>query len=384
MDDVQVYVGEVFFVMEKRFSRAIQLFLFDVKAVLLPASAKFAWVAHFVLSRLQVLWQPRKILNKGKFLPIFLTTVTVIAIAACADTLQLEQRQSNSTTIDIADCRTIKHAIGYTCVPNNPQRVVTLSPLALGNALVLGIKPIGSNNLVYWGERLPTYLGNKTEGIETLGTEEQSNLEKILSLKPDLIVGNNLYHEAIYPLLSNIAPTALHHFQGNIIWRDVFNFMAEVLGKQDIAQRTWNRYYQRIEELKLALGDRYQDKTISVSWFYFGRIGSNVKNSFDGSILNDVGLKRPASQDVTTDYGYIDFSEEELEKSDGDVMFVMSFTDNDEQALKQLQQRPLWNQLKAVQQNQVYFVDQLTWTGGNLLAADAVIDDLYKYLVNTP
>ncbi|PIG91155.1 ABC transporter substrate-binding protein [Gloeocapsopsis sp. IPPAS B-1203] len=274
--------------------------------------------------------------------------------------------------------------MGYTCVPNNPQRVVTLSPLALGNALVLGIKPIGSNNLVYWGERLPTYLGNKTEGIETLGTEEQSNLEKILSLKPDLIVGNNLYHEAIYPLLSNIAPTALHHFQGNIIWRDVFNFMAEVLGKQDIAQRTWNRYYQRIEELKLALGDRYQDKTISVSWFYFGRIGSNVKNSFDGSILNDVGLKRPASQDVTTDYGYIDFSEEELEKSDGDVMFVMSFTDNDEQALKQLQQRPLWNQLKAVQQNQVYFVDQLTWTGGNLLAADAVIDDLYKYLVNTP
>jgi ABC-type Fe3+-hydroxamate transport system substrate-binding protein len=31
----------------------------------------------------------------------------------------------------------------------------------------------------------------------------------------------------------------------------------------------------------------------------------------------------------------------------------------------------------------VYFVDQSIWAGWNLLAADAVIDDLFKYLANT-
>jgi iron complex transport system substrate-binding protein len=31
-----------------------------------------------------------------------------------------------------------------------------------------------------------------------------------------------------------------------------------------------------------------------------------------------------------------------------------------------------------------YLVDYSAWRGYNILAADAVIDDLYKYLVNTP
>ncbi len=62
----------------------------------------------------------------------------------------------------------------------------------------------------------------------------------------------------------------------------------------------------------------------------------------------------------------------------------MATTDSDKQIFKQLQLQPLWRQLKAVQQNHVYLIDGSTWGGGNLLAADAVIDDLYKYLVEVP
>lgn len=128
--------------------------------------------------------------------------------------------------------------------------------------------------------------------------------------------------------------------------------------------------------------NRYQSKTVSLVYFYYGTFGSDVKNSFAGSILDDAGLQRPPSQNLTAPYGYIRFSQEELEKVDGDVLFIMTFSDNDEQTLKQLQQKPLWRQLKAVQQNRVYLVNQSIWEGGNLLAADAVIDDLYRYLVN--
>jgi iron complex transport system substrate-binding protein len=73
-----------------------------------------------------------------------------------------------------------------------------------------------------------------------------------------------------------------------------------------------------------------------------------------------------------------------LEKADGDFLFVTTFTDSDKENLQQLLQKPLWKQLRAVQQNHVYFVDKNTWVGWNLLAAAAVIDDLFKYLVNTP
>ncbi len=287
-----------------------------------------------------------------------------------------------------ANCRLIKQRIEEVCVPENPQRVVTLS--TLGNALVLDVKPVGSTLTTYWGNQFPSYLGNSLEGIEQLGSDEQPNLEKIVSLKPDLIIGWHDSHEAIYPLLSNIAPTALSGWQPDRTWRDSFAFVAEVLGKQEDAQQAWDHYYQRIDQLKAALGvgaaspeeNRYQTKTISLVFFYYGAFGSDVKNSFAGSILDDVGLQRPPSQNITTPYGYVRFSEEELEKVDGDILFIMTFSDDDEKAFQELQQKPLWQQLNAVQQNQVYFVDQVTWEGWNLLAADAVIDDLYKYLVN--
>jgi ABC-type Fe3+-hydroxamate transport system substrate-binding protein len=57
---------------------------------------------------------------------------------------------------------------------------------------------------------------------------------------------------------------------------------------------------------------------------------------------------------------------------------------DDRQSLEKILQKPLDQSLKAAQNGHIYYVDTLTWVGSNLLAADAVIDDLYKYLVKTP
>ncbi len=139
-----------------------------------------------------------------------------------------------------------------------------------------------------------------------------------------------------------------------------------------------------MEKLKAALGNRYQNQEISLVFLAPGVIFSEGKNSFPDSILKDAGLQRPKSQDVIVPYTQIYFSIEELEKVDGDVLFVGTLTDDDQKFLEELKQKPLWKNLRAVQQNHVYSMDYLTWRAGNLLAADAVIDDLFKYLVNTP
>jgi iron complex transport system substrate-binding protein len=128
---------------------------------------------------------------------------------------------------------------------------------------------------------------------------------------------------------------------------------------------------------------RYKDKEISFVYFCCGGMGSEVKNSFIGSILRDVGLQRPASQNFNP-RGFISFSEEELEKADGDVIFVAAYGANEtgERNLNILQKKALWKSLKAVQHKRVYYVDPTTWRGRTPLAAEAVIDDLFKYLVN--
>jgi iron complex transport system substrate-binding protein len=305
-----------------------------------------------------------------------LVSIIIFFISAC-------NRKSSEALPDIykpsasSSCRIVQQVMGI-CIPTNPQRLVTLSLVTSAIALDLRVKPIGTTNFY---QTKPVYLNNKLEGIKLLG-RSQPNLEKLLLIKPDLILGWENAGRQIYPLLSKIAPTVLLNYQGAPSWREHFNSVAEVLGKKDVAQRAWNRYYQRVEKLKIALGDSYKHKTIS--FIYLGNRGieSDVKNSFAGSILNDIGLRRPSTQNVNAPYGIISISKEELNKADGDILFVTTWSDKDKQVLKKLQQKPLWKKLRAVQQNHVYFVDFATWTGSNLLAADAVIDDLFKYLIN--
>ncbi|MBE9198263.1 MULTISPECIES: iron-siderophore ABC transporter substrate-binding protein [unclassified Nodularia (in: cyanobacteria)] len=284
------------------------------------------------------------------------------------------------TEVASKDCRMVKHTMGKTCVPINPQRIVTFSLPTLGNVLTLGVKPLGSTYIDMLSEN--TYLKGKVDGIHSLGISSP-NLEKILLLKPDIIIGWNA-ESPFYPLLSKIAPTVLFDFQADKNWRDLFDFVTQVLGKQEEAQQAWQHYIQRIAKLKTVLGERYRNQEISLVFLAPGVIFSEGKNSFPDFILKDVGLQRPKSQDVIVPYTQIYFSIEELEKVDGDILFVGTLTDDDQKFLEELKQKPLWKNLRAVQQNHVYSIDYLTWRAGNLLAADAVIDDLFKYLVNTP
>ncbi|MGJ5632814.1 ABC transporter substrate-binding protein [Nostoc sp. CALU 1950] len=313
-----------------------------------------------------------------------LASLTTFLFSACNQ--NLTQNVSNLDELSqTTDCRMIPHLIGESCVPQNPQRIITLHPATLGNLLSLGVKPIGSTT-EYQESDFPKHLEDKIDGIESVGDVTQPNLEEILKLKPDLII-NLSDDQSIYPLLSKIAPTVQTGWEGPRQWKEHFSFVAKVLGREDAYQQAWNHYYQRVQELKVALGDRYQNKKFSYVYLQTSNSSifiSELKNVFAGSILNDVGLQRTKGQDVFTPKGYLFIPEEELSQIDGDIIFIGIYEDDDEKSLKELKQKPLWKTLKAVQKNHVYLVKLSTWRESNLLAADAVIDDLFKYLVNTP
>jgi len=313
---------------------------------------------------------------------LFLGMLTCLLVSACSRNVNQSAASSQQSS---QECRVVQHGMGETCVPKTPGRLVALTLETLENAIALDVQPIGSITLE--NNKFPAYLEGKTAGIKSVGST-QASIERILLLQPDIIMSWKHHHESIYSQLSGIAPTVLYDWRGNLHlphrWKEYFNFMAEVLGREDAAQKVWEHYNQRIEQLKTALGDRYQDKTISVIMFCCGGIHNGDANSFSGSILSDVGLQRPESQQV---FGVgIPLSEEKLALADGDVMFVMAYGGNDtgKRDLSILQKKPLWKTLKAVQQNRVYYVDPEVWRGRNPFAADAVIDDLYKYLVNAP
>jgi iron complex transport system substrate-binding protein len=276
--------------------------------------------------------------------------------------------------------RVIQHVMGETSVPANPQRVVVLDTGELDSALTLGVTPVGAVEALP-GLGFPAYLTG-TDGIETVGTIQEPNLETIAALRPDLILSSKLRHEQIYEQLSAIAPTVFAETTG-VTWKENFDLHAEALGRTEQAAEVKRAYAEHIDAFRAAMGDSLADTEVSIVRFLPGDTRVYQKASFSGTVLEDAGIRRPPSQDVD-EFALTNLSPELIPEIGGDVIFVMSYGPEDETTRATITSNPLWQTLSAVQEGRVYEVSDGLWMLGiGYTAANGVIDDLERFLVAT-
>ena len=105
-------------------------------------------------------------------------------------------------------------------------------------------------------------------------------------------------------------------------------------------------------------------------------------NTFAGTILKEIGFKRPASQQ--SDEFALEIGKERLKEADGDVLFYFTYETGDGKATSREQewmQDPLFKSLNAVQNNKVYKVNDFIWnTAGGIKSANLMLDDLTNML----
>lgn len=307
-----------------------------------------------------------------------------VLVTACrADHSQVGPDASQTLPAD--PVRLVQHLMGGTQIPVNPQRVVTLDANYLSNALVLGIQPIGSTA---WSDAIrrsgldpvKPYLRDRAQELTVVGYGLEVDLEKVLLLRPDLILGNDT-HAAIYEQLVQIAPTVLFtYYDGSRSWKDLMRFSGDVLGKPQAAEKLINDYYQRTQELRQKLSDRASTMQLSVIHPVSNGARLMYRGSLGGGVLKDVGLSRSPAQDKEGRNAFVSF--ELIPDMDGDVIFVISHMDNDGlDVVNQLKNQPLWSQLEAVKQGNVHLVDAQHWYGWDIVRVNLILDDLFKYLL---
>ncbi len=274
--------------------------------------------------------------------------------------------------------RSFSHALGASCIPESPQRVVVLDTGELDNALALGAPIVGApigDVLQY-----QAYLADQLDGITDTGTISEPNFEAILALQPNLIIGSKQRYEAIYPQLSAIAPTVFTESL-RVPWQDNFRFHADALGKSAEADQLLADYDAHVAEIRAALGDALDSTTISIIRFRPGQVRLYLKSSYIGYILQDIGLPRPPSQDQ--DVFSAEISIEEMQQVDADYIFVTGY-DVEDSERETFLNSPLWQTLAAVQNGRVIDVNDDTWIAGlGIQAANHVLDDLLAYLGGT-
>ena len=291
-----------------------------------------------------------------------LTASAILLLGGCAAGAE------SPATDDAGDVHEVTHARGTTEVPTEVERVVTLEPLELDTAVAVGITPVGAavaSNVA----STPSYLG--VDGVDAVGTVPEPDLEAIAALKPDLILGTEARHSALYEQLSAIAPTVFIETQADP-WRDNALLIGEALNKEDEVADLLADIDQRCADLS----DQYDvdgqtvqlirprdETTLSL----YGPI------SFAGSLLECVGYTIP-EQDWA-DGLQADISPENILDATADEVFVTTADVDDQSTIP-----------AAVTQNasafpSVTLVDTSYWVAGvGPKGAHAVLDDIEKHL----
>jgi len=292
------------------------------------------------------------------------------------------QSPSSPETSEEATTRVYKDALDReVTIPTHPQRVITSQYLP--QMIAVDYKPVGAATHL-----LKSFVAiqDKIGGIEDVGPANEMNLEKILSLAPDLIIVAEWNQDQLEQL-GKIAPTVVVKWEGHDPFGH-FTDVADLLGKTDEAKQWIEAYDKKGEEARTKLKDFVKEgETFGVVV-----IGGYEKGQLRVYGTGNVGytlfqtLKFPMTDFVKSEWEKGDNSQglsislEKLpEYASADRLFLVKF-DNDPEFLKQVEESRLWNDLPAVKNNKVYVVDDKLWYSYDVMSFQAQLEDAVQML----
>ena len=301
----------------------------------------------------------------------------LLALAALMSVMSCVADESAGS--DNRATRTVEHVAGTSEIPVAPQRVVTLWGSTLSSTVALGVQPIG---YAFDGEPAPGVdvpEGYDLDALDHLGDAQELDLEHIAVAKPDLILTTEA-HLDYYDQLRDIAPTVVLEWQGTTAWKQHLHDVAAVLQREAKAEKVVADYQAHVDEVAASIGNPRATE-VSIVRFHADELRLEVRNSFAGQVVADVGLARPTVQDVEEEgSGYLPMSLEHLPDADGDALFAFTIADTageqQDDLLERARENPLWQQLGVARDDRIHQVDYLTWISSNYLGAHAVLDDL--------
>lgn len=192
-------------------------------------------------------------------------------------------------------------------------------------------------------------LVNKNEQLKDLPQVTQGrmppNLEKILTLKPDLVIGSAGFHDQAAKKLSELGiKTKLYDVDS---WEDL-----NIITK-DLAQAINADPEPLLEKYQSLLSQKLKTIPSTLVLVSLQPILSPNKNSWSGDMLTQFNISNLAAdlQGDSVMQGYISLSAEKILQADPEILLVVETGDN---TLDTFKSQPFWNQLKAVKNNQVY------------------------------
>ncbi|ARB93792.1 iron-siderophore ABC transporter substrate-binding protein [Legionella longbeachae] len=242
-----------------------------------------------------------------------------------------------------------------------PKRIVVLEFSLLDDLNQLGLKPVGvgTSGFLYEGAD-PDYLESIIAKTPSVGAREAPNLEAIASLKPDLIIGDIDFNQAIHEQLEKIAPT--------ILLKGIFGLPEQQIENLKIIAEKTNTMphvpsivanYQKQFSVAQKLAKKGGDSNVLIGFPTANNsFNALAHNSITSQILDEFGKHNMITENTSSQL--YELSVEGLLRKNPDQIVIL-LTGNDRSAFVNFQKNPLWQHLTAVKNHKVYFADRNIW-----------------------
>ena len=222
-----------------------------------------------------------------------------------------------------------------------------------------------------------------TAGAQEVGIIHSPNLEAIVALQPDLVIGTNVpYHQNLIPTLEKAGiPVYINSLNS---FEDIYNTLelyGSLTGEKAAAETRSKQMQAQHDELAANV----QDKTPPKSVIIFGNPDSfsmATKKTFTGALVEELGGGNLADTLGKGD-AYVPLSMEFLAAQNPDVIFVIMMGNPQtmqEKLQKDLAANPAWSGTNAVKNNRVHILPYNLFTVNPGTQAIAAMQTLASYM----
>ncbi|MCG7410700.1 ABC transporter substrate-binding protein [Paenibacillus sp. ACRRX] len=284
--------------------------------------------------------------------------------------------------------RKFKESVGLspTHYQRKKKRIAALNLNHTASLLALGITPeIG----VYtpWLERRQNTPG-KIQMLDPYVSTPAAYYEAVASSHPDVIISYNtaVENKSLLPL----APVVELPFM-TMSWRDQFRLLADIVERREHAEEWLLRYDDLVSSINEQLDRQLGDRGTAIVW----EVCQNAAYCFSSSygrgcqiLYDDLGFRMPEQlmEEGIASKGFVEATIEAIANYPADYIFITDLPScaDGQQQIHKLFESARWKVLEAVQQKQVYILnDAELFYGYDPLSSLAQLHELVQVLGGT-
>ncbi|GGG28580.1 ABC transporter substrate-binding protein [Lysinibacillus alkalisoli] len=294
-----------------------------------------------------------------------------------------EQKKATATSIETAEWpRTYTDGLGKEIViEQQPERLASLWFFYPEILAALDETPVGTTEKEFLSTL--SYLEGKLDTTEELGEKTAPDIEKLLSTQPDIILATE-HQQKIYDALVKVAPVVTLN-SADIFndWQYGLREVAKVIGKEDKAEAVIE---QMMSDISIGRTDlaKFKEESIAliVSWD-----GKTFNVLGEDSPIYTLAFDKERGLGLTPDDGFTGTSDEfasfeGISSITADHIFLIGDITKKDKLIQDIEESQVWNNLNAVQKDNVYMMDTSALTAGPL-AIQYALDNMITALQNT-